>query len=161
MFNIIKKNLPYILIAGLLVGFYFWRYRIPPKLDISEMKLANTSGEQIFLKDLIQDSTVVHFYASWCGPCIHEMKEIRDEYADLKKSGIKFIVITDDNPATIKEMAARMPEDLDIYHIPSLQDAGIYTLPTTYFIHKNEMTHKQVDMIQWTDKQKLNTYFQK
>ena len=70
-------------------------------------------------------------------------------------------MITDDNPATIKEMAARMPEDLDIYHIPSLQDAGIYTLPTTYFIHKNEMTHKQVDMIQWTDKQKLNTYFQK
>lgn len=144
-----KKQIPYILIILGIVLFYFWRYRQAPSIEFEKMDVLKTTGEQIQLNSILNGKIVIHFYASWCGPCIREIKEMKENYVDLKKEDIKIIFITDDNFELINKMKLFLDNDIEIFQIPSLQDAGIYTLPTTYFTLNKKIESKHVDAVKW------------
>jgi hypothetical protein len=52
-----------------------------------------------------------------------------------------------------------MPAEINFFTIPSLKDVSIYTLPTTYFMNRNEIVEKQVDVFDWSDISTLNKIF--
>ena len=110
------------------------------------------------LKEKITSPTVIHFYASWCGPCLYEMKMIAQEYEHITSAGFKVICITDDGDAKMEKMKSIMPEGIEFYNIGSLQDINIYTIPTTYFVAGNgEIAKKQVEAFDWSDSEELSS----
>ncbi len=157
----IKKYLPFLLIIGAIVVFYYWRYRTVPEMEFSEVQLKDEKGTTIMLNDALGDSTVVHFYASWCGPCIKELRELKEHFEQYRIGGIRFLLITDDNDENLKAIRERMPDEIEFYQTNKLQDLGVYTIPASYFVLNGKITHRQVDQIDWTEKNQVTKYFTK
>lgn len=55
------------------------------------------SGNKISLDSLKREIMVLDFWASWCGPCRQEMKNLKEQYAEFKDKGVRFMSISLDN----------------------------------------------------------------
>lgn len=154
-----KRYIPYLVIMAGLIFFYYYRYRRVPDMEFSSLQVTQQDGTKVPLGNILGEKTVIHFYASWCGPCIREMKEIKEEWAHLESENIQFIFITDDPEDRIAPFRIQMPQDVLFLQIPSLQDAGIYTIPTSYFLKNKTITTKHVDPMSWKNLQEINEQF--
>lgn len=147
-----KKYIPYLFIGILLVGFYFYRYKRAPDLEIDKISVTDLQGTNRSLTEVSDGANVIHFYATWCGPCMREMRIIKDEYENLKKKGIRIICVTDDSTDKIANLKSQMPDGIEFYQIESLKDISVYTIPATFFINKKqEIVKKQIDVCAWED----------
>jgi thiol-disulfide isomerase/thioredoxin len=148
----LKKNIFYIILIIGLVAFYWWRYRVAPTVAFETVQVQELAGNMVNLSEKIKGPTVVHFYASWCGPCLAEMRELSVliPTTDLKK--LNYIFITDDSFEKIEKIKDQMPSQIQFYKVNSLKDLKIYTIPTTYFINsKGEVVLEQVNPCNWSD----------
>ncbi len=56
------------------------------------------TDKTISMKDLKGKVVVVDFWATWCGPCIAEMPNMKKLYAEYKDKGVEFIGVSLDQP---------------------------------------------------------------
>lgn len=149
---IVKKIVPYLIIGILLAGFYFYRYKRAPDLTLEVIYVENNQGITTSLTEAAKSANVIHFYASWCGPCMREMQILQKEYANLVSKGIKIICVTDDTWDKIETLKSKMPKELEFYRINSLKDINVYTIPATFFVNSNgQLVKKQLDVCAWED----------
>ena len=132
-------------------------------------KLPNTKFKLFFEENFIdlntfasdKDAVVVHFWATWCGPCEKEFPEIVELTRKLKQSeGISFIFVTvgDTKKDVLKflkkyKVSANenflIVEDNDLKHQKFF---GTYKLPETYiFNRKQELVKKFSGAQKWED----------
>jgi thiol-disulfide isomerase/thioredoxin len=152
----IKKYGLLLLFIGIAV-FYVLRYKRTPNIQTEEIILRASDGQQVLLSNQLQGNTVIHFYASWCGPCRAEMAEIRNHYASLREKGLHFIFITDDEQEKVEFLQQQMPHEIQFFQIESLKSIGIYSIPATYFYNeKKEMIKKHLGAISWADEKAVH-----
>jgi thiol-disulfide isomerase/thioredoxin len=66
----------------------------PFELEFTEA----TKGTQITMASLKGKVVVIDFWATWCGPCIAEMPNMKKLYAEYKDKGVEFIGVSLDLP---------------------------------------------------------------
>ncbi len=57
------------------------------------------TGERVAMEDLRGKVVMIDFWATWCGPCVAEMPELKALYAKYKDRGVEFIGVSLDQPA--------------------------------------------------------------
>jgi hypothetical protein len=132
--------------------FYFWRYRRAPEIDASAIMVTDALGTTATLQTLLSDSSIVICYASWCGPCLKEIRSLKTHFESYSETGIRFYCITDDAPEKIEVMRANMPSEIAFLRTESLKEIGIYTIPASFFYLNNQLIDKRLDAIDWQDK---------
>jgi hypothetical protein len=147
-----KKNYTLLFVLVAVAIFYFWRYRRAPEIDASAIQVTDASGNVNALQTLLSDSSVVICYASWCGPCLKEIRSLKTHLESYRETGIRFYCITDDAPDKIEVMRANMPGEITFLHTESLKEIGIYTIPASFFYLNNQLIDKRLDAIDWQDK---------
>jgi len=55
-------------------------------------------GTEVSMKGLKGKVVVVDFWATWCGPCVQEMPNMKKLYAEYKPKGVEFIGVSLDQP---------------------------------------------------------------
>jgi len=94
------------------------------------------------LKNDLGKLTIVHFWATWCGPCIDELPEVDKVQKKYASQGLKVISISEDGEnriKTVKDFFARS----DITALSAYLDIGTAAfrkteargLPTSYFLN--------------------------
>jgi thiol-disulfide isomerase/thioredoxin len=143
------ERLLWLILLGVGV-FFFFRYKTVPKLVQDEIVVVDSLNVQRKLSDLTAGITIVHFYASWCGPCLKELPEIKAFKETPLGQKINFVFITEDKESVVKTFRERY--GFNIYRVNKLKEANIYSIPVSYLLNSNHEVVKS-DLGSWNWKE--------
>ena len=134
-------------IAILCVSVFFvLRYKTVQTLQQDSVVVTDRSGVQHKLSELTSGITMVHFYASWCGPCLKELPEIQKFMNTPLGKQINFVFITEDREDVANVYRERY--GFNIYRVNKLKDANVYSIPVSYLLNENHEVVKS-DLGEW------------
>ena len=88
-------------------------------------------------EELAGTALAINFWASWCGPCQHEIPLLVERQAELPEDLLVLAVNLREAEATIAEFASEVAMELPIVLDPDGEVAdlfGVRGLPTTIFV---------------------------
>ena len=103
-------------------------------------------GGQVNAASLKGKVVIIDFWATWCGPCVAEMPNMKKLYAEYKDKGVEFVGVSLDRPreqggydklkAFVEKNKIEWPQYYD-GKVPATdfaQDWGIQTIPTVFAV---------------------------
>jgi len=135
--EMLKKNWFYIVIAIGLLAFWWMRYKTVQNIDISNLQIQTEENNATSaLSSFVSKSTIVHYYASWCGPCMRELPDLL-EFSSVHPE-FDVLLVTDDPWSKVQVLASK-PHSQNVHfcHVSSLKEIGIYSIPVSYFTNAN------------------------
>lgn len=142
-----------LVIALVVAGYLYKKYRIAPDLKFSEIELTDIDGKNNYtLDDFSGKPVFLNFYTTWCKPCLKEFPSIVNASKELEKDGFIFLAVSDENPNKITKYQQRYNIDLNFLrlHHPMREDLEVHTIPTTYILNtKGEVVFTKVGEYEW------------
>lgn len=113
----------------------------PKSVDlVPPFALPDLAGKSITRDAIASKLAVVHFWGTWCGPCVGEMSELQQFY-DKYKSDSTVAILTVSNDKNLKDLRDWMTTRN--YTMPTLFDdrytetSQIAAWPTTWFVDRD------------------------
>lgn len=120
---------------------------------VLQFELKDESGRSVFLKDFNSAPIlVVHFWATWCAPCVDELPELL-KFAE-KRNDVKVVLVSLDEEwkTAHKILPAQLPSNVVSLLDPAAKLAsswGSYQYPETYLFGRGEVRAKLVGPQDW------------
>lgn len=102
--------------------------------------------------------TVVHFWAKWCPPCVHELPDLAKAKAALEKEGVRFVLVSlDRSPQVANAFLADMKNEEGV-ELSTFFDEGqkayraftLKGLPSTVVLNKKgEQIARRDGAVDW------------
>ncbi len=119
----------FITVLAVYLGYRKW----PHQIEIKEIQIIQ--GNELRPITVEGDSAlIVHYFTSWCGPCMKELPEWGEHKHELNLAGFKVVCITDDSPEIVERL--RATHMMDIERTESLNALNVFSIPTTYIYNK-------------------------
>ncbi len=108
------------------------------------------TGDEISMNDLRGQVVVIDFWATWCGPCLTKMPEMKRLYEEHHESGLEIIGISlDEDVETVLNFLddeMELPwlhacEDGAGWDTPIARDWGISGIPTIFVVDREGRLH--------------------
>lgn len=99
MSNCMKRILP-LLVLGLLVT-------LMAEAQLPSVSLKNVDGKVVNTAEISNDGkpVIISFWATWCKPCIRELKAIHEVYPDWQdETGVKVIIVSIDEAQNVQKV---------------------------------------------------------
>jgi thiol-disulfide isomerase/thioredoxin len=112
----------------------------PKKYEAPDFVIKNLEGEEVKLSDFRGKIVFINFWATWCGPCRHEVPvfvELQKEYVD--NLVILGISLDQGDLSVVPKFAEEYDINYEIlYGTPQVVAAygGISSIPTTFVVDK-------------------------
>ena len=120
-------------------GLRLLRDRVSPR----DFSLAAMTGETISLSAQKGKVVFLNFWATWCGPCRHEMPSMEALYNRFKEEGLEILAVN--SMEQQEEVLDFMTSNGLSFPVPLDEDGrvtgayGIQAIPTTYLIDREGM----------------------
>lgn len=132
------------LIAWAIVTLFRHDAEVGPErgTQAPQFSLSDREGRQIKLQDYRGKAVLINFWATWCGPCRHEMPSLEQLYKKFEGEGFEIIGISLDEEgwgpvdAFLKVVPVSFPIVLDHEQLVS-EKYQTYRIPETYLIDKD------------------------
>lgn len=110
--------------------------------DYVDFKALNPNGQEVSLKDYVGKSkyVLVDFWATWCGPCMKELPNLKKIYSEYNKKGLEIVGVSLDEDKdswlkTIKAENMSWPQVIDSNESAS-KSYLVESIPYTILIDK-------------------------
>ncbi len=119
-------------------------------VDLNQNKVNLTSFEG--------KKVVINYWATWCGPCIKEMPELKKAEQILQDYNYTFLLVSDETISKITAFKNEKKFDFNfLKSVNSIEINGIYSLPTTYIFDENgKKVETYIGVVSWDSQQILN-----
>lgn len=150
-------NILFLLLGVIIALFFYNKYRVAPNIKLTELPLSDEHGNAYRFENLKGKKLVVSFYASWCGNCLQELKEI-NKIKDSELSDVEIICITDESLEKLNQFKNENAYPFTFLKLNKIfPDIGINSIPVTYLVNQNlEIVKEQVGYFDWQDPSTLN-----
>ena len=117
-------------------------------LNQNKVNLTSFEGKKI----------VINYWATWCGPCIKEMPELKRAEEILQNYNYTFLLVSDETISKINTFKNEKKFDFNfLKSVNSNEINGIYSLPTTYIFDENgKKVETFVGVVAWDSEQIIN-----
>lgn len=106
-------------------------------LESYDWKLQDLQGRSSNLVEAEGKVILINFWASWCPPCVAEMPDLDNLYADYKKD-VSFYFVARDQKVKVNAFLDKHGYNLPVYYESGFTPDQLYSgaLPTTFIIDK-------------------------
>lgn len=130
--------------------------RLDPPEAAPEVSFSNGEGRAMTLADFEGQGLVVNLWATWCGPCVHEMPSLNRLQEAVAEDGIRVVAISSDLEGMAKVEPFLAEHGLDRLE-PYLDPKGKFTrslagrgLPRTYILNpEGQIVARYVGAAEW------------
>lgn len=171
MTGVNKNSWTVFLISVILIGSLFSCQReknLPPSDDakasqsgskeISNGQYEDLEGNPIQLSDYKGKKILLHFWATWCRPCIEEMPSLTRVQPLLEKENYLILLVSEESVDEIKAFQKRRDPGLTLLrYSEALSQLNIYALPTTYVLNEDGEKIKEISgRMDWDSEQTIS-----
>ena len=110
------------------------------------------TGEEFLIQPSDKKLTVIHFWATWCKPCLEEFPELRKALLKLENDSTQFLIASDEDLDSIISYQEKHNTGLDLIRMAkgSMADFEIYALPTTIILdNQGKEVYRKAGMVDW------------
>jgi thiol-disulfide isomerase/thioredoxin len=115
--------------------------------------LVDDGGKPVALASQLGPVTLVHFWATWCPPCLTEMPELVRYAREAGDPRLKVLLVAvGDEPAAAREFVGT--DELPLLFDPAWDVANRYgtrQLPETHVLVGNQVVHSFIGAQRWSD----------
>jgi len=149
-----------------VVGTLWIRSLVPPDSPTGslaflsaapELPIFDRAGKKYDLADEKGRLVIVHFWATWCPPCVEEIPALSRFWEKYGKRDdlVLYAISVDKDWKTIDSFASKNPNRLPMYRDPEAKTAtrfGTTQYPETYITNKNgRVLHRVQGAVSWDD----------
>lgn len=139
-----------VIILVLTGGYLYNKYRVAPTVAFNTLQLVDGNEQPVTLNTYNGQPLLVSFFATWCGPCVHELPSLVQAQQLLQSKNVRVILISDENNALLDRVRSRYPELIVLHSVKKLPELDIATIPTTYLLNsKHQQVYKKVGEEEW------------
>lgn len=117
----------------------------------AEWKLRTLQGDTCTLADFDGKPTIIHYWATWCAPCLAEMGQFERLYSDYSDK-VNFVFVTNEKRSDVAKFVKRKKIDLPIYQpmTKAPEQLSVNSLPVTIVIDaQGNILMRKGGMAQW------------
>jgi cytochrome c biogenesis protein CcmG/thiol:disulfide interchange protein DsbE len=161
--NLVKALLLGLIVAGALLFALYQRPSRPVAVgDVApDFTLPSLTSGSVSLRDHRQQVVVLHFWATWCPPCVEEVPALRRFAEQIQGEGVTVISVSvDQDTAALQKFVAETRLSFPIARDPDRTVAtryGTFQFPETYFINRDgRVAGKVPGWVDWQDLRIIN-----
>ena len=151
-----------ITVALAVAGYVVKDRKIPKKIittgdQAPDFRLPSLDGRSVSLADLRGKVVMVHFWATWCPPCVEELPTLAKLYGELRGGDFEMLAISVDEggAAAVSPFLQKNGIDLPVLLDPGAPVSrmyGTYKFPETYILDRQGIVrHKVIGPADWRD----------
>lgn len=110
------------------------------------------TGDKFSFQPSENEFTVIHFWATWCKPCLEEFPELKKALPKLENDSTQFLIASDEDLNRIISYQEKHITGLDLIRMVegSMADFKIYALPTTIILdNQGKEVYRKVGVVDW------------
>ena len=163
-----QKNLPQILLWGFLnlgIGILLVSCQSKPAAEnsstaeakpfsLDEVRFQRMDGTEFGLSAEQKAYTVLHFWATWCKPCLAEFPELKAALPRLQGDSVAFLLTTEEDLDQIRAFEEKRNFGLEFLHLKeaTLADFEVHALPTTLVLDRQgKVVYRHMGQLNWQD----------
>ena len=159
-----KQTIVFIVLAVAIVFFFLFVFSKAPKGtkiikegdQAPEFTLKSMDGKSVNLSQFRGKAVMVHFWATWCPPCVDEIPTLEKLYRTLMGSNFEMLAISvDDGGDAVRSFMQRNKLSLPVFLDPGKSVSasyGTFKFPETYILDRNgRVRYKMIGPANWDD----------
>lgn len=122
--------------------------------DLSDARFQRLDGSEFGLLPEQKSWTVLHFWATWCKPCLAEFPELKAALPRLKSDNVAFFLATEEDLDQIRAFEEKRNFGLEFLQlkVATLADFEVHALPTTLVIDRQgKVVYRHMGQLNWQD----------
>jgi len=155
-----------IAVALAVVGTLWLRSRVPPDSPTGslaflsaapELPIYDRAGRKVDLAREKGQLVIVHFWATWCPPCVEEIPALTrfwEKYGG-RDDLVLYVISVDKDWKIIDKFAEKNPMKIPLYRDPDAKTAarfGSTQYPETYIVNRSgRVLHRVQGAVSWDD----------
>jgi thiol-disulfide isomerase/thioredoxin len=122
--------------------------------SLEEVRFQQMDGTEFGLVPEQKTYTVLHFWATWCKPCLAEFPELKAALPRLQSNRIAFLLATEEDLDQIRAFEEKRNFGLEFLHLKeaTLADFEVHALPTTLVLDSTgKVVYRHMGQLNWQD----------